>query len=258
MTRRRLRPVPACVATVAAALAAGLVPLQGQEPPLPEAEAFFAAVRANLARADKEQYRYAYHERRSELHTNPFGKLGTDGSLLYRITPGADYGVYQRLLVQRDGKAVNGEKAETIDRRGRSDTNPAVDDVVMTLAFRIARRERVGGRELIRVTFEPKPGARPKTRQGKMAKAFKGDVWVDERANEVVRLEATAIESLGYGLGVLARLNQGAKVHVVREPVDTVWLPTSIRLSGDGRALLLRKLDVDYFIEWFDYRRAQK
>jgi hypothetical protein len=47
-------------------------------------------------------------------------------------------------------------------------------------------------------------------------------------------------------------------VHVVREPVDTVWLPTSIRLSGDGRALLLRKLDVDYFIEWFDYRRAQK
>ena len=39
-----------------------------------------------------------------------------------------------------------------------------------------------------------------------------------------------------------------------RVDADT-WLPTSIRLSGDGRAMLFRKLRVDHLIEWFDYRR---
>jgi hypothetical protein len=46
-------------------------------------------------------------------------------------------------------------------------------------------------------------------------------------------------------------------VTLVRERVESdTWLPTSIRLSGEGRAMLVRKLRVDHLIEWFDYRRA--
>lgn len=257
MTQHWLRPLLAVLVLAASAVAAGpQAPLRGQERPLPAAEPFYAAVRANLARSDREQYRYAYRERRSEVHTNPFGKIGTDGSALYQVTPGAEYGVYHRVLVERDGKSLAGETRETIDRRGRSDTNPAIDDVVDTLTFRLSGRESSGGRDLIVIQFEPRPGAKPRTRQGKLARAFKGAIWVDEQTSEVVRADATAIESLGYGLGVLARLNEGTRARLEREPIDTVWLPTSIRLSGEGRALLLRKLDVDYFIQWFDYRRV--
>ena len=44
---------------------------------------------------------------------------------------------------------------------------------------------------------------------------------------------------------------------LLRERVDgELWLPTSIRLKGEGRAILFRKLNVDYFIEWLDYKRA--
>lgn len=231
--------------------------LLAQERPLPQEDTFFADVRANLARADKEQYRYAYKERRSEVHTNPFGKLGTDGTLLYEVQPGDEYGIYHRQLVARDGKTVTGEKRQTIDRRGRSETNPAVDDVVQTLEFTLARRETLDGRDAIVVDFKPRPDAKPKTRQGKMAKAFAGRIWIDEAEREVVRLEAKAVESLSYGLGVLARLNKGTEVRVLRERIDrSLWLPTSIRLKGEGRAILFRKLDVDYFIEWLDYRRV--
>ena len=73
----------------------------------------------------------------------------------------------------------------------------------------------------------------------------------------MVRVEATAIEDITYGLGVVARLNKGATVTLVRERVEgDTWLPTSIRLSGEGRAMVLRKLRVDHLIEWFDYRRV--
>jgi hypothetical protein len=232
--------------------------LRAQDRPLPDAETLYKEVRANLARADREQYRYSYRERRSEMHINPFGRLGTGGMLLYEVEPGKELGVYHRLLVARDGKPVSDEKRSTVDRRGRSDTNPAVDDVVKTLQFDLDRREMVDGRELLVVTFHPRKDANPRTRQGKMAKVFKGTVWVDEDAKEVVRVEAIAIDSLSYGFGVLARLSEGTRVEVVRERIDsTVWLPTSIKLKGDGRALLfIRKLNVDYFIEWFDYKRV--
>jgi hypothetical protein len=74
---------------------------------------------------------------------------------------------------------------------------------------------------------------------------------------EVVRVEATAVDDISYGLGVVARLNKGATVTLVRERVDAeTWLPTSIRFSGDGRAIVFRKLHVDHLIEWFDYKRV--
>ena len=245
-------------ALVAALVALPFSILRAQDRPLPDPDAFYKEVRANLARADREQYRYAYRERRSEMHTNPFGRLGTGGTLLYEIEPGEELGVYHRLLIARDGKTVSNEKRNTIDRRGRSDTNPAVDDVVRTLEFTLDRREMVGDRELVVVEFSPRRNANPQTRQGKMAKVFTGTVWVDEAAKEVVRVEATAIDSLSYGFGVLARLSKGTRVEVVRERIDSsVWLPTSIKLKGDGRAMLfIRKLNVDYFIEWFDYKRV--
>ena len=230
---------------------------QSQARPLPTAEAFYAAVVANLAKSDREQYRYAYRERRSEVHTNPFGKIGTGGLLLYDVTPGNELGIYHRRLIERDGKPVTDEKAETLDRRSRGKSNPSIDDVLATLDFRIRSREILSGRDTIIVDFAPKKESAPKTRQGRIAKVFKGSAWIDEATHEVTRVEAISIDSLSYGLGFVARLAAGTKATLSRERIDSaVWLPTSIRLSGDGRALLVRKLTIDYVIEWFNYKRV--
>ena len=231
--------------------------VQSQARPLPTADTFYSAVVANLAKADREQYRYAYRERRSEIHTNPFGKIGTGGFVLYDVTPGKELGIYQRRLIERDGKPVTDEKAETLDRRSRGKSNPSIDDVLATLDFKIRTREVLSGRDTIIVDFAPKKESTPKTRQGRIAKAFKGSAWIDEATHEVTRVEAISIDSISYGLGFVARLGEGTKATLSRERIDSaVWLPTSIRLSGDGRALLFRKLNVDYVIEWFNYRRT--
>jgi hypothetical protein len=230
---------------------------QPQPRPLPAAEALYADVRNNLARADREQYRYAYRERRSEIHTNPFGKIGTGGTLTYEVVPGPELGIYQRRLIERDGKPVAEQKTETLDRRERGKGNPSIDDVVATLDFKIRGRETRNGRACIVIDFQPKKDAKPKTKQGKVARIFKGTVWVDETHREVVRVEATSIDDLSYGLGLVAKLNEGTHATLVREAIDgSVWLPTSIVLKGEGRAMLLRKLNVDYVIEWFNYRKT--
>jgi hypothetical protein len=234
-----------------------LEPIQGQPRPLPSEEAFYPAVVANLAKADREQYRYAYRERRSEVHTNPFGRIGTGGLVLYDVTPGKELGIYQRRLIERDGKPVAEQTAEVLDRRSRGKSNPSIDDVIATLDFRIRARQVLAGRDTIVIDFAPKKESNPKTRQGKIAKAFKGSAWVDEATHEVTRVEATSTDSISYGLGFVARLGEGTRATLARERIDsTVWLPTSIRLTGDGRALLVRKLTIDYVIEWFNYRRV--
>jgi hypothetical protein len=228
-----------------------------QQPrPLPNEEAFFAAARENLARAGREQNRYAYKERRAELHMNPFGRLGTGEVRLYEVTPGSDPSVYYRRLLERDGKPVQDSKPERQERRARPQGRSAIDDTVATLRFVIDRRETVNGRDQIVVRFEPRPDARPQTREGRLAKAFKGTIWVDESAREVVRVEAVAIDDISYGFGLIARLNKGTVITLARERIDDgIWLPTAMHFKGSGRALLVRKLTVDHVIEWFDYKK---
>lgn len=244
---------------VALALSSSLV--LAQERPLPDRDTFFATARDNLARAGRVQDQYAYKERRTQIHTNPFGRIGTGGSVLYDVTPIADGPGFTRRLLERDGKPVPDGEVEKFGQRrrtrDRAQSPSAIQDTLNVLDFTIDRRETIAGRPAIVVRFTPKPGAKPRTREGRLARAFTGQIWVDEEAQEVMRAEATAIHSISYGYGLLARLNEGTTVTLVREPVGgDVWMPTSIRFQGEGRAMLVRKLHIDFAVDWFDYRRV--
>lgn len=250
------------------ALAIGLVPialLAGQDgqagggPSLPDPEPFFAAVRENLTRSEQAQIKLAYKERRTELHTNPFGRIGTGGTRVYDVIPNADGQGLMRTLIERDGEPVVGAAQERRRiERGRNRPRRGFKDVVATLRFQLDRRDIVDGKPMIVITFAPKPDAKPSTREGKMARIFSGSIWVDERALEVEKVDAAAIDNLSMGFGVIARLNKGSTVQLLRRPVaDGIWAPTSIRFAGEGRAMLFRKLNVDYVLEWFDYREAR-
>lgn len=234
-----------------------------QELPLPESAPFLAAARENLARTTKVQDRYAYKERATELHRNPFGKIGTGGVRVHQVTPAGEPGVFMRTLLERDGQPVADARPERVERRRRAQGRSAIEDAADVLAFTLVRREHVDGRDQIVVRFEGKPDARPQTREGRMAKVLTGHIWIDEQAREVARAEATATDSVSYGLGMVVRLHKGATMSLTRAPVDEresdrqVWMVTSLRFTGEGRAMLFRKLIVNHVIEWFDYEVAK-
>jgi hypothetical protein len=246
-------------AAVASVLVFSAAAVAGQDArPLPDQQTLFVATRDNLRRADREQRFFAYKERRTEIRTNPFGKLGTGPTRVYEVTPQPEGGRTRRLL-ERDGKPVANAETERLGRRNRAARRSgpsAFDDAVAALDFKIERREQQGGASLIVVRFSPRPGAKPQTREGRLAHAFAGTVWVDEDLHEVVRAEGTAVDDIAYGYGIIARLNEGTHVSVTRAQVEPgLWLPVSMRFQGQGRALLIRKLVIDYAVDWFDYRR---
>jgi len=243
--------------TWARVLAATLL-VQGTAPDpqrLPDREPFFAAVRQNLERAQNAQREFAYTERRTELSFNPFGRLGTSGTRVFDVAPNPDGSIARRLL-EKDGKPVADAPLERISRRaprGRS----MVDDVVATLDLTIDHREMLDGRPAIVLTFKPKPDARPQTREGRIARSFTGRIWIDEQAAEVAKVDAVAVDSISFGYGLIAHMNEGSTVTAVRRAVDRdIWLPVSVRFSGEGRALLFRKLTINFAVDWFNYRRS--
>ena len=54
---------------------------------LPDHDPFVKATRDNLIRSQRQQFNYAYKERRTEFHVNPFGRVGTGGVEGYEVTP---------------------------------------------------------------------------------------------------------------------------------------------------------------------------
>jgi hypothetical protein len=250
----------ALIVSSALLLAGATVPAQQ---PLPDQETFLAVVRDNLLSAQRRQFAYAYKERRTELHMNPFGsRLGTRGSRVVDVVPSEDGRSMTRRVIERDGKPVENPEVRRreIDPEDRPQTRERsrFAEVVETLQFKVAGREQVDGRPMILVSFTPRPDAEPRSREGKMARVFSGTIWVDEAAREVARVEAVAGDNLSIGFGLVARLNKGTTASLVRERVaDGIWLPTSLRLSGEGRAMLfIRKVDVDFAIDWYDYRKV--
>ena len=238
-----------------------LVPsLMSQVAPLPDPAGFFGAVRMNLERSRRDARGFAYTERRTQLHMNPFGRLGSGATLAYRVTPSVDGVWVERQLIERDRVPVTDGEVTKRESRGpgsRTGRQSPYDDALSVLEFMIERREQEQGRSMIVVRFIPRPGVTARTREGRMAKSFEGEVWVDERAEEVVRVEATAIESLSYGFGLVARLSKGTTVIATREEVlRGVWQPTTLRINGDGRALVFRRLRIEHALEWFDYRHV--
>ena len=255
-----------------------------QDRPLPDPETFYRIVRQNLTRAERSQHLFTYKERRTDVHTNPFGKLGTGGTSVFHVYPSPARRLSYRRLMERDGKPIPERERAEQDREyrlrvdevmreramaasdhrsveqeseaARQRQQRTIDDVIDTLQFQMKGRTTHEGVPAIVVTFTPKPNARPSTRQGRTAQKFTGTIWVDEAALEVMRVEAKSTDDLTYGGGLVASLGEGTTATVTRRRVGgDVWMPTALTLTGEGRAVVFRKLVVDYEIEWFDYRR---
>jgi len=261
----------------------GPSPVAAQSPALPDADTFLRATRENLARAQQLAHHYAYKERRSDMHMNPFGRMGMGDTRVTLVRPAPNPRLTYRRVIERNGAPVSAaelaqqdaeyhKRVDEMRRRlareddedrasrerdealARQRAQMLIADVVNTLQFDIVRREMRNGVPAIVVAFAARPGARPVTREGRTARVFKGTMWIHEAAREVMHVEAVATDDVAYG-GFIAKLYEGTAATLVRAEIDRgVWMPTRVKLDGEARALF-RKMKMDFLVEWFDYER---
>lgn len=253
---------------------------------VPDVAAFFAEVRDNLIRAQRATHQFAYKERRTKFHSNPFGRLGTGGVELFEVFPSLHSKLtYRRLLMRDDVTVPPAERARqdreyrartaalrrrlqnetAADRqrrlndeaRARQRSQATIEDIVAAIEFHVTGRSFYEGRPAVTVAFAGRPAARPKTREGRIAQDFVGTAWIDPQLHEVMHAEGRTTDDVSFGFGMIARLNKDTEGSLTRQPIEPgLWMPTAVRVSGDGRAVLqLRKLMVDFKVDWSDYHR---
>lgn len=271
-------------ALLVAALVASPIALRAQDAsdrPLPETRAFLEEVRKHFRSDDYLLDQYTFTERRTEKRFDAKGKVKHEKHEVYEVYPSAQARQTYRKLVERDGRPLSAEELEKQDRehekkvaklhksgeaaeakrRERMAENErkereVVDDIFGVYDIAIVRREPIEGRNALLVTFTPRPGVKPASRRGRILQKFTGRAWVDEADYQVVRAEAELHHTLSFGLGVLARLHEGATATFQRRKVNgEVWLPAVATFRGSARVFLVKGLRIDSRSEYSDYKK---
>jgi hypothetical protein len=261
------------------------VPAAGQDRPLPDYATFMAEVRKRLEADDVRQSEYVYVETRREQKLDATGTSTKETLDVFESYPALpNESRWQRQIV-KDGKPVRPEDLAAVDRdrqkkvleyaktlernpdkvrdaerkkhdEQRRDSDRAVDDALRVYDIKMLGREVVSGYGTIAFSFTPKKDARPQTSDGKIMRHFAGKAWVSESDHEVVRIEAEAIETASFGLGLLARVHKGSKAAFERRKVNgEQWLPARATYSGSARVMLVKVMRIGGTLEFSDYRK---
>jgi hypothetical protein len=141
-------------------------------------------------------------------------------------------------------------------QRARRERDEAVNDIYNVFDIKMIGRERIESHDTIAFSLTPRADARPRTTEGRQMRHFKVQAWISESDHELVKLEAEAIDTLSFGLGVLARLHKGARLSFLRRKINgEVWLPAVASYSGSARVALLFTLRRGGTSEYSGYRK---
>jgi hypothetical protein len=275
--RRRL--MCACLVAVLAVSSAA------QERPLPDYAAFMAETRKRLEADDVRQSDYVYVATQREQKLDASFKATTETLNVFESYPALPNEPRWRRQIVKDGKPVPAEELAKVDRDRqkkvmdyantmqrnpeklraaeqkkrddeRRDSQRAVDDLPRVYDIRMVGREMVSGYETILLSFAPRKDARPQTSEGRIMRHFAGKAWVSESDYEVVRVEAEAIETASFGLGLLARVYKGSKATYERRKVNgEQWLPARATYTAAARVMLVKVLRIGGTVEFSDYRK---
>ena len=276
--RRRL-PMRACLIAILA------VPAAVQDRPLPDYANFMAEARKRLAADDVRQSEYVYVATQRQQKLDASGKSTKETLDVFESYPALPNEARWRRQTVKDGKPVppedlvkvdherqkkvfeyakkleqNPEKVRAAEQKKRDeerrDTERAVDDVLRVYDIKMLGREAMSGYETIGFSFTPRKDARPQTSEGKIMRHFAGKAWVSESEYEIVRLEAEAIETASFGLGLLARVHKGSKATFERRKVNgEQWLPARATYTASARVLLVKVMRIGGTLDFSDYRK---
>ncbi len=253
--------------------------------PLPPVEELVDKVRDNL-HSDRFLLRqYTYNETQEVIELNKKGEAQKTKVRAYEVFPSTVEELNYRRLVSKDGKSVEekelrkqdkkyNKKVQKYAKKGRKRGLQAgseyeageaealrkekelIDEMLRLYRFEIQRRELLEGYPTLVVKFTPRPGFKSKIKDVKILRKIQGRVWVSEQDYQPVKVEAETLKSIKFGWGIVAKLNEGAKMVFQRRKVnDEIWLPAQASFRGSGRLLLFKGFRFQATSQYADYKK---
>ena len=240
--------------------------------PLPELNTFLNRVKNKLKSDQLLLCGYTYTMKSSTRYLDKEGRVTKIETREYEIFPSLDEDMAYERLILEDGRPVDAGKLQEQDRKyikkaeararklageRKSDLEDrlakeaeesrkereTIEDLFKLYEFTLLRREMIDGHSAIWMEFTPKPQYRPQTKDGNVLKKLRGRVLVSDTDYQVIRADVELIEDLSLGLGLLARVHNGATLRFMRRKINNeIWLPAEFEFIGSARVFLLKQL----------------
>jgi hypothetical protein len=190
---------------------------------------------------------------------------------VYEVYPTSDSEEPYRKLISKNGKPVG--KKETLSKprpdsademrrreakaaKVRQKEREAIDDAFRLYDIKMIGREQTEECPAIALEFQPKPGYKPKTSEGKILAKVRGKALFCETDYELMRIDAVLIDNLTFGYGLLAKVGRGTHMIFQRRRINNeIWLPAKVHATAKVRALLLVGLNLEIETTFSDYRK---
>lgn len=249
--------------------------------PLPNIPVLLDEVRANADKVDAILENYSFTEERIERDLKDNGQLVVKDSEKTLLTFYKGYRIKRTL--EKNGKPLSpsdqakedrdvekqvaeiekkiAEKEKKAEKMASGSVGQPKDEgrrITIAEALKGSllvnpRRERFRGRDVIVFDYEPNPAFKPKSRMEQLFALCNGAVWVDEKAKQIVRLEAQLTKSSG---NFLAKASRGASFTLENDLVNNeIWLPSQADINLQIKLFLIAGFSINNLVKYGDYRR---
>jgi hypothetical protein len=247
---------------------------------LPDLKALFKQIDENQKSIDKIRENYAGVRNEDETEYDNAGQVKHREAKEYAFF--YLYGDEISTLVKKDGKPLNdaeqkkenakaqkeiedaekrhdkkdAKEAKAEEQGKKNEDEPGIETFLRACQFTNPRRERFRGEDVLVFDFEPNPEFKPHKLAEEVAHKLAGVVWIDEKALDVVRLEAYFVNDFSIVGGILANLQKGTSFIFEQAYTNNeVWLPTYVEVHVGVRLLLVKGMKVNVVIRFSDYKK---
>ena len=101
------------------------------------------------------------------------------------------------------------------------------------------------GDPLLRLKFSPNPRYDPPSHVEQVLVGMQGVVLIDAQAERIARIDGTLFKDVGFGWGILGRLDRGGRFQVDQADVsDNHWTIARMNLTFTGKMLLFKSINI--------------
>jgi hypothetical protein len=218
------------------------------------------AAHNELAAHDLHPYRYTLHKIDDGRITTEEIIETKDGDIARHVafgdkplSPDAEKDEIARLQTLLDHPEIQEHRR----KREQADTDRANEMIrLLPSAFLYQFEGMVDGPNgpCYRFSMKPDPSFKPPDREAEVFAGMAGELWVDQKQERMVRIDAHLIADVDFGWGIVGKLYKGGTIHVEQKDVgDGHWEQVSQRLNLQARILLIKTLMINTTQEESNY-----
>lgn len=239
---------------------------------------------------------YAYIEKETRTKLDSRGQPKGSETNVYEVTRGPEDWQYYRKLISTNGVPVSeanlakqdaeqkqreqkqrdeiARNAREAQKAAERQSNPKPDPILTpeqrekqridslfsyfgsVYDIQVVGREVIDEHSTFLLSLTPKANTKTKDDFLKMLQHVTVRGWVREHDHKLVRMEADVIDSISFGLGLLAKIQKGSRLQLERRPINNeVWAPIRVEATMSARILLLKGISERQVSEYSDFRK---